>query len=442
MTEVVIVSGARTAVGAFGGALRDVPVVDLGSVVIKEVLKRISRRPVVPDDIKELRPRILKNVEKSPLEAKYADWDESLPGIEIDEVIMGNAIQGGQGQNTGRQASIRAGVPQETNVITVNKVCASGMKAVALAAQAIRVGDAEAIIAGGMENMSAVPYALPRARWGYRMDISGKGEAMDMMVYDGLYEIFYGYHMGVTAENIARDYEITRREQDELGAESHHRALRAIKDGISAQEIVPVEIPQRKGPPKIFDTDERPMETSVEAMSKLQPAFIKDGTVTAGNASGINDGAAALLVTSREFAEKNGLPIRATIKGHASGGVDPQYMGLGPIPATRKVLRKTGYSIEDMDVIELNEAFASQTIACIKELGIPQYGESREFCQPGCDKVNPNGSGISLGHPVGCTGARLLVSLIYEMERRDAKRGLATLCIGGGQGMAMIIERE
>ena len=441
MTEAVIISGARTPVGAFGGALRDVPVVDLGSLVIKEVLKRISRRPVVPDDIKELRPRVLKDVARSPIEAKYADWDESLPGIEIDEVIMGNVIQGGQGQNTGRQASIRAGVPQETNVITINKVCASGLKAVALAAQAIRVGDAEAIIAGGMENMSAVPYALPRARWGYRMDISGKGEAMDMMVYDGLYEIFYGYHMGVTAENIARDYEITRREQDELGAESHHRALRAIKDGIFAQEIVPVEIPQRKGPPKIFDTDERPMETSVEAMGKLSPAFTKDGTVTAGNASGINDGAAALLITSREFAEKNGLPIRATIKGHASGGVDPQYMGLGPIPATRKVLRKTGYSIEDMDVIELNEAFASQTIACIKELGIPQYGESAEFCQPGCDKVNPNGSGISLGHPVGCTGARLLVSLIYEMERRDAGRGLATLCIGGGQGMAMILER-
>ena len=441
MTEAVIVSGARTPVGTFGGALRDVPVVDLGSVVIKEVLRRIGRRPVVPEDMKELRPRVLKDVDKSPIEAKYADWDESLPGINIDEVIMGNVIQGGQGQNTGRQASIRAGVPQETNVITINKVCASGLKAAALAAQAIRAGDAEAIIAGGMENMSAVPYALPRARWGYRMDISGKGEAMDMMVFDGLYEIFYQYHMGVTAENIARDYEISRREQDELGAESHHRALKAIKDGISAQEIIPVEIPQRKGPPKVFDTDERPMETSVEAMGKLAPAFIKDGTVTAGNASGINDGAAALLITSREFAEKNGLPIRATIKGYASGGVDPQYMGLGPIPATRKVLRQTGYSIEDIDVIELNEAFASQTIACLKELGIPQYGESAEFRQPGCDKVNPNGSGISLGHPVGCTGARILVSLIYEMERRDARRGLATLCIGGGQGMAMIIER-
>ena len=417
MTEAVIVSGVRTPVGSFGGVLRDVPVVDLGSIVIKEVLKRIGRKPVVPDELKEIRPRVLKDVGNSPIEAKYADWDESLPGINIDEVIMGNVLQGGQGQNTGRQASIRAGIPQESNAFTINKVCASGLKSVVLAAQAIKAGDAQAIIAGGMENMSAAPYALPKARWGYRMDISGKGEVMDMMVYDGLYEIFYQYHMGVTAENIARDYEITRREQDELGAESHHRALKAIRDGTFAQEIVPVVIPQRKGPPKVIDTDERPMETSAEAMGKLAPAFIKDGTVTAGNASGINDGAAALLVTSREFAEKNDLPIRATIRAYASGGVDPQYMGLGPIPATRKVLRQTGYSINDMEVIELNEAFASQTIACLKELGIPQYGESSEYCQPGCDRVNPNGSGISLGHPIGCSGARLLVSLLYAMEK-------------------------
>jgi len=297
------------------------------------------------------------------------------------------------------------------------------------------------MVAGGMENMSHVPYALPRARWGYRMDISSKGEALDMMVFDGLYEIFYDYHMGVTAENIARDYGISRREQDEVGAESHHRALKAIRDGIFKEEIVPVEIPQRKGSPKVVDTDERPMETDVEKMGKLAPAFIKAGTVTAGNASGINDGAAALLVTSREFAERNGLTIRAAIKGYASGGVDPQYMGLGPIPATRKLLNKLGYSIKDIDLIELNEAFASQTIACMRELGIPRYGESKEFCDPGCENVNPNGSGISLGHPVGCTGARLLVTLLYEMERRDVRRGLATLCIGGGQGMAMIIER-
>jgi acetyl-CoA C-acetyltransferase len=441
MTEAVIVSGVRTAVGAFGGSLRDVEVMDLGKVVIKEVLKRVGRRPLVPEEVKELRPSILKDVDKSPIEQKYMDWDESLPGLKIDEVIMGNVIQGGQGQNTGRQASIRAGIPQEVNVITVNKICASGMKAVALAAQSIKAGDADCVIAGGMEAMSHAPYFLPKARWGYRMDVSSRAELRDMMVYDGLYEIFYDYHMGVTAENIAREYGISRREQDELGAESHRRALKAIKDGTFKEEIVPVEVPQRKKASIIFDTDERPMDTNVEKMGKLPSAFIKDGMVTAGNASGINDAAAALLITSREFAEKNGLPIRATIKGYASGAVDPQYMGLGPIPATRRLFKKTGYSIKDMDVIELNEAFASQAIACMKELGIPRYGESSEFCDPGCENVNPHGSGISLGHPIGCTGARLLVTLLYEMERRDLHRGLATLCIGGGQGMAMIIER-
>ena len=442
MTEVVIVSGVRTAIGTFGAGLRDVEVMDLGKVVIKGVLDRIGRRPVVPEGVKELRPSILRDVDKSPIEQKYMAWDESLPGLEVDEVIMGNVIQAGQGQNTGRQASIRAGMPQEVNVTTINKICASGMKAVALAAQAIKAGDADCIIAGGMEAMSHVPYILPKARWGYRMDVSSKALLLDGMVYDGLYEIFYDYHMGVTAENIARDYQISRREQDEVGAESHHRALKAIKDGLFKGEIVPVEIPQRKGPPVIFDTDERPMDTNVEKMGKIPPAFMKDGTVTAGNASGINDAAAALLVTSREFAEKNGLPIRATIKSYASGGVDPQYMGLGPVPATRKVLRMTGYSIKDMDVIELNEAFASQAIACMRELDIPRYAESKEFCDPGNEKVNPCGSGISLGHPVGCTGARLIVTLLNELERRDAHRGLATLCIGGGQGMAMIIERK
>jgi acetyl-CoA C-acetyltransferase len=436
----VIVSAVRTAVGGFGGALKDVLVVDLGKVVIREVLRRAGVRPVVPDDLKELRPRILKEVEKSEIEAKYMVWDASLQPIKIDEVIMGNVLQGGQGQNTGRQASIRAGVPQETNAFTINKVCASGIKAVALAAQAIKAGDADAIIAGGMESMSSAPYALPKARWGYRMDVSAKAEALDMMVFDGLYEIFYDYHMGVTAENIARDYKISRREQDELGAESHHRALKAIRGGIFKQEIVPVEVPQ-KGGPKLFDTDERPMETDVEKMSKLAPAFVKGGTVTAGNSSGINDGAAALLITSRGFAERNGLKIRASIRGYATGGVDPKYMGLGPIPATRRLLKKTGYSIADMDLIELNEAFASQTIACMKELGIPCYGESKDFCQDGCERVNAHGSGISLGHPVGCTGARILVTLLHEMERRNAKRGLANLCIGGGQGMAMILER-
>ncbi len=437
----VIIGGVRTAIGAFGGSLRDVEVVELGRVVIREVLRRAGLRPFVPDELKEFRPTILQAVEKSEVEAKYMDWEESLKPIKIDEVIMGNVLQGGQGQNTGRQAAIRAGVPQEVNAITVNKVCASGMKAVALACQAIKARDADAIVAGGMECMSHTPYALPKARWGYRMDISSKAELTDMMVYDGLYEIFYDYHMGVTAENIAREYNISRREQDEVGAESHHRALKAIKDGTFREEIVPVEIPQRKGPPKIFDIDERPMETSVERMSKLPPAFLKGGTVTAGNSSGINDAAAALLITSREFAERNGLRIRATVKGYASGAVDPKYMGLGPIPATRKLFKKTGYTIKDMDVIELNEAFASQAIACMRELGIPRYGENPDFCDPGCEDVNPHGSGISLGHPIGCTGARLLVTLLYELERRDAHRGLATLCIGGGQGMAMIIER-
>ena len=289
--------------------------------------------------------------------------------------------------------------------------------------------------------MSNVPYALPKARWGYRMDVGAKAEALDMMVFDGLYEIFYDYHMGVTAENIARDYGISRREQDEVGSESHRRALKAVRDGTFKDEIVPVEVPQRRGPPLVFDTDERPMDTNLEKMSKLRPVFIKDGTVTAGNSSGINDAAAALLITSREFAEKNDLPIRARITAYASGGVDPQYMGLGPIPATRKVLRQTGYTIKDMDLIELNEAFASQTIACMRELGIPRYGESKEFNDLGGENVNPHGSGISLGHPVGCTGARLPITLLHEMERRDVHRGLATLCIGGGQGMAMIIER-
>ena len=437
----VIISAVRTAVGAFGGSLRDVPAVDLGKTVIKEVLKRAGVRPVVPEEWKEVRPTILKDTERSEVEAKYFDWDEGLQPSKIDEVIVGNVLQGAQGQNPGRQASIRAGVPQETNAFTINKVCASGMKAVALAAQAIRAGDADVIIAGGMESMSSVPYALPKARWGYRMDVGAKAEALDMMVFDGLYEIFYDYHMGVTAENIAREYNISRREQDELGAESHHRALKAIRNGVFKEEIVPVEVPQKGGPPKLFDTDERPMETDVEKMSRLAPAFTKGGTVTAGNASGINDAAAALLITSREFAEEKGLNIRASITGYAYGAVDPKYMGLGPIPATRRLLKRTGYNIQDMDLIELNEAFASQAIACMKELGIPRYGESKEFCQVGCEKVNPRGSGISLGHPIGCTGARLLVTLLYEMERREVHCGLATLCIGGGQGMAMILER-
>jgi acetyl-CoA C-acetyltransferase len=441
MEEVVIVEGVRTAIGTFGGSLKDIEVMDLGKTVIKGVMEKAGLKPVVSDEVKSFRPSITKDIETSEIEAKYMDWDDSLKPITIDEVIMGNVLQGGQGQNTARQASIRAGMPQEVNVITVNKICASGMKAVALGAQAIKAGDAESIIAGGMECMSHAPYALPRARWGYRMDISGKSEVLDLMVYDGLYEIFYDYHMGVTAENIAKEYDISRREQDEVGAESHRRARQAIADGIFKEEIVPVLIPQRKGDPKVFDTDERPMDTNVEKMAKLRPAFIKDGCVTAGNASGINDAAAALILTSRKFAEENDLKIRATIKGYASGAVDPKYMGLGPIPATRKLMKKLNLTVDDMDVIELNEAFASQAIACMRELEIPRYGESAAYTDPGSEKVNPYGSGISLGHPIGCTGARLLVTMLYEMERKDYHRGLATLCIGGGQGMSMVLER-
>ncbi|VUT28206.1 MAG: acetyl-CoA acetyltransferase [Candidatus Syntrophoarchaeum sp. GoM_oil] len=441
MKEVVIVEGIRTAIGTFGGSLKDIEVMDLGKTVIKGVMEKAGFKPVVSDGIKSVRPSITKDVEMSEIEAKYMNWDDNLKPIMIDEVIMGNVLQGGQGQNTARQASIRAGMPQETNAITVNKICASGMKAVALGAQAIKAGDADSIIAGGMECMSHAPYALPRARWGYRMDISGKGEALDLMVYDGLYEIFYGYHMGVTAENIAKEYNISRREQDEVGAESHRRARQAIADGTFKEEIIPVLIPQRRGDPKVFDTDERPMDTNVEKMGKLRPVFIKDGSVTAGNASGINDAAAALILTSREFAEENGLKIKASIKGYATGGVDPQYMGLGPIPATRKLLKNLNLTVDDMDVIEMNEAFASQAIACIRELGLPRYGESAEYNDAGSEKINPYGSGISLGHPIGCSGARLLVTLLYEMERKDLKLGLASLCIGGGQGMSMVLER-
>ena len=437
----VIVSAVRTAIGSFGGVLKDVAAVDLGRTVIKESLKRAGVRPVAPEYAKEIRPSISKDIEKSEIEAKYMDWDQALRPVYIDEVIMGNVLQAAQGQNPGRQAMIYAGLPKETPGFTVNKICGSGLKAVILGAQSIMLGEADVVVAGGMESMSNAPYAMPKARWGYRMDISGKGEVLDLMVFDGLYELYYGYHMGITAENIAKDYNISRREQDEVGAESHHRAMKAIKAGIFKQEIVPVQIAQKKGPPLAVDTDERPMDTDVEKMGKLGAAFVKGGTVTAGNASGINDGAAALLITSREFAEKNGLKIRGTIKGYASGGVDPKYMGLGPIPATRKLLKKTGYAIKDMEVLELNEAFAAQAIACVKELGLPRYGESKDFCDPGCDRVNPLGSGISLGHPLGCTGARILVTLLHEMERREAHKGLATLCIGGGQGMAMIIER-
>jgi acetyl-CoA C-acetyltransferase len=339
---------------------------------------------------------------------------------------MGNVVGAGQGQNVARQAMIRAGISKETPAFTVNKVCASGMKAVTLATQSIRAGEAEVILAGGMENMSMIPYALPAGRWGARMN---DAQMVDLMVFDGLFEIFYGYHMGITAENIAERYGISREDQDELGALSHKRARDAIASGAFKDEIVPVMIPQRKGDPLAFEIDERPMETSVEKMAKLRPAFKKDGTVTAGNASGINDAAAALLLMSREKAESLGLKPLVRIKAYASAAIDPAYMGLGPIPAVRKVLQSQKLHLEDFGTIELNEAFASQALACIRELK--------------CDveKTNVLGSGVSIGHPIGCTGARILLTLMGEMMRKGHELGLASLCIGGGQGMATVLER-
>ncbi len=429
MSEVVIVSGARTAIGAFGGALRDIPVVNLGALVIKEALKRAGIRPKAGKNLLQYAPKSVKDAGLTELEKTHYDWDDSLKEIQIDEVIMGNVLQGGQGQNTARQATIYAGLPKETYAFTVNKICASGLKAITLGAQAIMLGEAEVIVAGGMENMSYAPYALPRARWGYRMDVNAKGETIDLMVYDGLWEIFYGYHMGLTAENIAVKYNIARQEQDELGLLSHQRARAAIARGLFKEEIVPVVIPQKKGEAVAFDTDERPMDTSLEKMAKLPPVFKKDGTVTAGNASGINDAAAAVVLMSREKAEELKLEPMGIVKSYASGGVDPAYMGLGPIPAVKKALEKAGMGIKDLDVIELNEAFASQAIACMRELGLST------------DNTNICGSGISLGHPIGCTGARLVVTILHEMKRHNLHKGLVTMCIGGGQGMAMVIER-
>jgi acetyl-CoA C-acetyltransferase len=429
MTEVVIVSGVRTAIGTFGGSLKDVPVVELGALVIKEALQRAGLRPDPGEKLLSYAPGTLAGTGIIDLEARYCDWDQSLQGTQIDEVIMGHVIQAGQGQNTARQAMMRAGVSKETNAFTVNKVCGSGLKAITLGAQAIQLGQAEIVVAGGMENMSQAPYGLPKARWGYRMDVTGAGVTTDLMVYDGLWEIFYGYHMGLTAENIAEKYDISRDEQDQLGLVSHQRARKAIADGTFAAEIVPVVMPQRKGDPVVFDTDERPMDTSLEKMAKLAPAFKKEGTVTAGNASGINDAAAAVVLMSREKADQLGLDPVVSIKSYASGAVDPAYMGLGVVPSVRKALDRAGLSVEEMDVIELNEAFAAQAIACMRELGLS------------LDNTNVHGSGVSLGHPIGCTGARLVVTIMHEMQRRDLDLGLVTMCIGGGQGMAAVLGR-
>ncbi|UCD21731.1 MAG: acetyl-CoA C-acetyltransferase, partial [Chloroflexota bacterium] len=397
--EVVVISGARTAIGSFGGSLKDIPVVELGAVVMKEALKRAGLRPKSSEESLSYGPDALKPDGIIELEKKHYDYDSSLRPVQVDEVIMGNVLQGGQGQNTARQACIHAGIPKETPAFTVNKICASGLKAITLGAEAIALGNANVVIAGGMECMSRAPYVLPKARWGYRMDVGARGELVDLMVYDGLWEIFYGYHMGNTAEEIATRYGFTRQQQDEIGYLSHVRARKAIVEGAFKDEIVPFQIPQKKGEPAIFDTDERPMDTSMEKMAKLPPAFRKDGTVTAGNSSGINDAAAAVMLMSREKAEELHLEPMAILRAWASGGIDPKYMGLGPVPAVRKVLKKTELGNKDFDVIELNEAFAAQTLGCMKEL-------DWDF-----DHINPHGSGISMGHPIGCTGARIAVTI-------------------------------
>ena len=428
MREVVIVSGSRTAIGTFGSGLKDVPVAELGGIVMKDVLKKANLKPVAGVAAMEAAPDKLKDQGIIDLEKKSYDWDETAAEIAIDEVIMGNVLQAAQGQNPARQAMIAGGIPKETPAFTINKVCGSGLKAIALGASAIMCGSADVILAGGQENMSQVPMALPKARWGHRMELTGVGDIYDLMVFDGLYEIFYGYHMGVTAENIAAMYEISRREQDELSVLSHNRARSAISEGVFAQEITPVVIKTRKGD-VVFDTDERPMDTDMEKMARLRPAFKKDGTVTAGNASGINDAAAAVLMMGADTAKERGLEPIVKIKAFAAGGVDPAYMGLGPVPAVRKALKAAGMTLNDIDMIELNEAFASQAIGCMRELGIET------------DRPNELGSGISLGHPIGCTGARQMVTGMHHMQRKGYSTGIITMCIGGGMGMAMIVER-
>ncbi|EIW6612583.1 acetyl-CoA C-acetyltransferase [Clostridium perfringens] len=392
MREVVIASAVRTALGSFGGSLKDVPAVDLGALVIKEALNKAGVKPEC-----------------------------------VDEVLMGNVIQAGLGQNPARQAAVKAGLPVEIPSMTINKVCGSGLRCVALAAQMIKAGDADVIVAGGMENMSQGPYVLRTARFGQRM---GDGKMVDAMVNDALTDAFNGYHMGITAENIAEQWGLTREMQDEFAANSQMKAEAAIKAGKFKDEIVPVVIPQRKGDPIVFDTDEFPrFGTTAEKLAKLRPAFKKDGTVTAGNASGINDGAAALVVMSAEKAKELGVTPICKIVSYGSKGLDPSIMGYGPFYATKKALEGTGLTVSDLDLIEANEAFAAQSLAVAKDL---------EFDM---NKVNVNGGAIALGHPVGASGARILVTLLHEMMKRDAKRGLATLCIGGGMGTALIVER-
>lgn len=392
MREVVILSGVRTAIGTFGGTLQNVRAGDLGAVVIKEAIKRAG-----------------------------------ISLDTVDEVIMGNVLQAGQGQNPARQAAMKAKLDTKVPAMTVNKVCASGLKAVVLAAQAVMCEDADVIVAGGMENMNLAPHILHKARYGYRM---GHGELIDSMISDGLWCIFNDVHMGITAENLAELYGITREEQDEFAAGSQQKAEKAIAEGRFEDEIVPVEIPQRKGDPIVFSRDEHPRPgTTKEKLASLRPAFKKDGTVTAGNASGINDGAAALVIASKDKASELGIKPMATVKAYASSGVEPKVMGIGPVSATRKALAKAGLNLDDIDIIEANEAFAVQSLAVGRELGWD------------IDKVNVNGGAIALGHPIGASGARILVTLLHEMIKRDVRFGLATLCIGGGMGLSVIVER-
>ena len=393
MREVVIASAVRTPIGKFGGSLKDVSARKLGAIVIKEALNRAGVDPAM-----------------------------------VDEVIMGCVLQGGLGQNVSRQMSLDAGVPVEVPTFTINKVCGSGLRAVELAAQIIKAGDADIVVAGGAENMSATAYAMPAARWGARMFDT---KMVDMMVNDGLWDAFNGYHMGITAENVAEQWGLTREQLDEFSVISQQRAEKAVDSGRFDDEIVPVTIPQRKGDPIVFARDEHLTRgSSMEKVAKLKPAFKKDGgVVTAANASGINDSGAAVVVMSAEKAEELGIKPLCKIVSYASGGVDPSIMGVGPVPASKKALEKAGLTIDDIDLVEANEAFAAQSLAVRKELGLDP------------EKTNVNGGAIALGHPIGASGCRILVTLIYEMMKRDSKRGLATLCIGGGMGTALIVER-
>ena len=392
MREVVIASAVRTAIGTFGGALKDVPAADLGAIVIKEAVNRAGIKPEL-----------------------------------VNEVVMGNVIQAGLGQNVARQAAVKAGLPIEIPAMTLNMVCGSGLRSVALAAQMIKAGDCDVVVAGGMENMSRAPYALETTRWGQRM---GDGKLVDTMIKDALSDAFNNYHMGVTAENIVKEWGLTREELDEFSLNSQLKAEKAIKEGKFKDEIVPVMVPQRKGEPKVFDTDEGPrFGSTMEGLARLKPCFIKDGKVTAGNSSGINDGAAAFVVMSAEKATELGVTPLATIVSYGHKGLDPSIMGYGPFHATKAAMENANLTVEDMDLIEANEAFAAQSLAVAKDLNFDM------------DKVNVNGGAIALGHPVGASGARILVTLLHEMEKRDAKRGLATLCIGGGMGTALVVER-